>query len=164
MRHLTLYPAESLHWRPEIGMSNGEGVGLGGRPERIRKGANPMVSNITVVFNFIISQWSLTPQAFKDAVLFAALTKCVLAVIWWTTRMLVAKFPANATLSVFQGLLDTRAAKLVVLVLDITLIDVFLFFACVALLDLHRGFSIFSLWTGAVLVPPRLHGDGGAQG
>ena len=71
----------------------------------------------------------------------------VLAVIWWTTRMLVAKFPANATLSVFQGLLDTRPAKLVVLVLDITLIDVFLFFACVALLDLHRGFSVFSLWT-----------------
>jgi hypothetical protein len=112
--------------------------------------ANPMVSNIAVVFNFIISQWSLTPQAFKDAVLFAALTKCVLAVIWWTTRMLVAKFPANATLSVFQGLLDTRPAKLVVLVLDITLIDVFLFFACVALLDLHRGFSVFSMWTAAL--------------
>jgi len=93
-----------------------------------------------------ISQWSLTPQAFKDAVLFAALTKCVLAVIWWTTRMLVAKFPANATLSVFQGLLDTRPAKLVVLVLDITLIDVFLFFAFVALLDLHRGlFDLFAV-------------------
>jgi hypothetical protein len=37
-----------------------------------------------------------------------------------------------------------------VLVLDITLIDVFLFFACVALLDLHRGFSIFSLWTATL--------------
>src|SRR6267154_483884 len=104
-------------------------AGSGSAPEK--EEANPMVSNITVVFNFIISQWSLTPQAFKDAVLFAALTKCVLAVIWWTTRVLVAKFPANATLSVFQGLLDTRPAKLVVL-------------------DLHRGFSIFSLWTAAL--------------
>jgi hypothetical protein len=37
-----------------------------------------------------------------------------------------------------------------VLVLDVTLIDVFLFFACVALIDLHRGFSIFSLWTAAL--------------
>ena len=25
-----------------------------------------------------------------------------------------------------------------------------IFFACVALLDLHRGFSIFSLWTAAL--------------
>ena len=109
-----------------------------------------MYSNIVVVFNFILSQWSLTPQAFKEAVLAAALAKCVLAVIWWTTRMLVAKFPANAALSVFQGLLNTRPAKLAVLVLDITLIDVFLFFAGVALLDLHRGFSVFSLWTAAL--------------
>ena len=109
-----------------------------------------MYSNLVVVFNFIISQWSLSPQAFKDAVLWAALVKCVLAVTWWTTRMLVAKFPANSALSMFQGLLHTRAAKLVVLVLDITLIDVFLFFAGVALLDLHRGFSVFSLWTAAL--------------
>ena len=58
-----------------------------------------MYSNMVVVFNFIISHWSLTPQAFKEAVLVAALAKCVLAVLWWTTRMLVAKFPANATLS-----------------------------------------------------------------
>src|SRR6266849_6725552 len=127
-----------------------KGAGWAAVRERIRKGANPMSSNIVVVFNFIISQWSLTPQAFKEAVLAAALAKCVLAVLWWTTRMLIAKFPANATLSVFQGLLNTRAAKLVVLVLDITLIDVFLFFACVALLDLHRGFSVFSLWTAAL--------------
>jgi hypothetical protein len=109
-----------------------------------------MYSNVIIVFNFIISQWSLTPEAFKEAVLAAALAKCVLAVLWWTTRMLVAKFPLNATLSMFQGLLNTRPAKLVVLVLDITLIDVFLFFACVSLLDLHRGFSIFSLWTAAL--------------
>jgi len=109
-----------------------------------------MYSNTIIVFNFIISQWSLTPQAFKDMVLVAALTKCVLAVMWWTTRMLIAKFPANATLSVFQDLLNTRPAKLVVLVLDITLIDVFLFFACVSLLDLHRGFSFFSLWTATL--------------
>jgi hypothetical protein len=109
-----------------------------------------MYSNLVVIFNFIISQWSLSPQAFKDAVLFAALAKCVLAVVWWTMRVLVAKFPANAAISMFQELLNTRPAKLVVLVLDITLIDVFLFFACVSLLDLHRGFSIFSLWTATL--------------
>src|SRR5690242_19131474 len=109
-----------------------------------------MYSNLVVVFNFIISQWSLSPQAFKEAVLYAALAKCILAVTWWTMRVLVAKFPANPTISAFQGMLNTRPAKLVVLVLDITLIDVFLFFACVALLDLHRGFSIFSLWTAAL--------------
>jgi len=51
-----------------------------------------------------------------------------------------------------------------VLVLDITLIDVFLFFACVALLDLHALLDLFAVDRGAVLVPPRLHGDGGAQG
>ncbi len=101
-----------------------------------------MYSNLVMIFNFIISQWSLSPQAFKDAVLAAALAKCVLAVIWWTTRVLAAKFPSNPALSTFQTLLNTRPAKLVVLVLDVTLIDVFLFFAGVALLDLHRGFSV----------------------
>ena len=109
-----------------------------------------MYGDLVIVFNFIISQWSLTPQAFKDAVLAAALAKSVLAVIWWSTRMLVAKFPANSALTAFQAVLATRPAKLIVLVLDITLIDVFLFFAGVALLDLHRGFSIFSLWTAAL--------------
>ena len=109
-----------------------------------------MYSNLVLVFNFLISQWSLSPQAFKEAVLTAALVKCVLAIVWWTTRVLVAKFPLNSTLAIFQKLLDTRPAKLFVLVLDVTLIDVFLFFAGVALLDLHRGFSIFSLWTAAL--------------
>src|SRR5437773_2841053 len=83
MRHLTLYPAESLHWRLEIGMSDTERAEPGGRPRqgRFRKGENPMYSNIVVVFNFILSQWSLTPQAFNEAVLAAAFAKCVLAVI-----------------------------------------------------------------------------------
>jgi hypothetical protein len=109
-----------------------------------------MSSNLVIIFNFIIGQWSLSPQAFKDAVLYAALAKCVLAVIWWTMRVLVVKFPSNAAVALFQEMLNTRPAKLVVLVLDITLIDVFLFFAGVALLDLHRGFSVFSLWTAAL--------------
>ncbi len=109
-----------------------------------------MYENLVVVFNFIISQWSLSPQGFKDAVLYAALAKCVLAVLWWTMRVLVAKFPASEAATGLQLLLNNRVAKLVVLVLDVTLIDVFLFFACVALLDLHRGFSIFSLWTAAL--------------
>ncbi len=109
-----------------------------------------MYENLVVVFNFIISQWSLSPQGFKDAVLYAALAKCVLAVLWWTMRVLVAKFPASEAATGLQLLLNNRVAKLVVLVLDVTLIDVFLFFACVALIDLHRGFSIFSLWTAAL--------------
>jgi hypothetical protein len=109
-----------------------------------------MYGDLVVVFNFIISQWSLTPQGFKDAVLAAALAKGVLAVIWWSTRMLVTRFPKNTALTAFQTVLATRPAKLIVLVLDITLIDVFLFFAGVALLDLHRGFSIFSLWTATL--------------
>jgi hypothetical protein len=71
-------------------------------------------------------------------------------VAWWTTQMLVAKFQKNAALAVLQKMTNTRPAKLVVLVLDITLIDVFLFFAGVALLDLHRGFSAFSLWTATL--------------
>jgi hypothetical protein len=107
-------------------------------------------TNLVVIFNFIISQWSLSPQGFKDAVLYAALAKCILAVLWWTMRMLVNKFPASDAASGLQILLNNRVAKLVVLVLDVTLIDVFLFFACVALLDLHHGFSIFSLWTAAL--------------
>ena len=28
-----------------------------------------MTSELVIVFNFIISQWSLSPEAFKDAVL-----------------------------------------------------------------------------------------------
>ena len=109
-----------------------------------------MWADLVVIFNFIISQWSLSPQAFKDAVLIAALLKSVLAVLWWTMRMLARKFPASDSVSQVQAMLNNRPAKMVVLVLDITLIDVFLFFACVALLDLHRGFSIFSLWTAAL--------------
>lgn len=115
-----------------------------------KEAVNPMYENLVVIFNFIISQWSLSPQGFKDAVLYAALAKCVLAVLWWTMRVLIAKFPASEAATGLQLLLNNRVAKLVVLVLDVTLIDVFLFFACVALLDLHRGFSIFSLWTAAL--------------
>jgi len=107
-------------------------------------------SNLVIIFNFIISQWSLSPQGFKDAVLYAAFAKCILAVLWWTMRVVVAKFPASDAASGLQILLNNRVAKLIVLVLDVTLIDVFLFFACVALLDLSRGFSIFSLWTAAL--------------
>jgi hypothetical protein len=109
-----------------------------------------MYTNLVVIFNFIISQWSLSPQGFKDAVLYAAVAKCVLAVLWWTMRVMVAKFPASDAASGLRILLNNRVAKLVVLILDVTLIDVFLFFACVALLDLHRGFSIFALWTAAL--------------
>jgi hypothetical protein len=109
-----------------------------------------MQSNLVIIFNFIISQWSLSPQAFRDAVLYAALAKCVLAILWWTMRVLVTRFPASYAASGLQVLLNNRVAKLVVLILDVTLIDVFLFFAGVALLDLYRGFSIFSLWTAAL--------------
>lgn len=109
-----------------------------------------MYSNLVIIFNFIISQWSLSPEGFKEAVLLAALAKAVLAIIWWMTRILVARFPGSSALSAFHTMLATRPAKLMVLVLDITLIDVFLFFAGVALLDLHRSFSVFALWTAAL--------------
>lgn len=109
-----------------------------------------MYTNLVVIFNFIISQWSLSPQAFKDAVLLAALLKSVLAALWWIMRVLATKFPGSDGLSRLRAVLNNRPAKMIVLVLDITLIDVFLFFACVALLDLYRGFSIFSLWTAAL--------------
>lgn len=111
-----------------------------------------MWGDLVIVFNFLISQWSLSPKAFKDAVLIAALAKFILAVVWWTARVLAAKFPENALMSVFQAALATRPAKLVVLILDITLIDVFLFFAVVATFDLYRGFSIFSLWTATLFL------------
>ena len=137
---------ESLHSR------EASGVRASGRGEAQEEGVNPMsmYENAVIVFNFIISQWSLSPQAFKDAVLYAALAKCVLAVLWWTMRVLVAKFPASEAATGLQVLLNNRGAKLLVLVLDVTLIDVFLFFAAVALLDLSRGFSIFSLWTATL--------------
>src|SRR5215510_1172153 len=115
---LTL-PRGSRGWRPPTGSE----------PEE--EGGNPMLDNLVIIFNFIISQWSLSPQAFKDAVLFAALAKCVLAVLWWTMRMLVTKFPASEAATGLEVLLNNRGAKLLVLVLDVTLIDVFLFFACV---------------------------------
>ena len=109
-----------------------------------------MKSDLTVIFNFILSQWSFTPGAFKDAIINAALAKFLLSGIWWATRFLVGKFPANQALSVVSILLNTRPAKLVVLILDVTLIDVFLFFAAVSLLDLRVQFSFFSLWSAAL--------------
>ena len=109
-----------------------------------------MKSDVTVLFNFILSQWSFTPAAFKEAILNAALAKFVLSMLWWMTRLLAARFPQNAALSVVNRLFRTRAAKLVVLVLDVTLIDVFLFFAVVALLDLRAQFSLFSMWSAAL--------------
>src|SRR5262249_11841603 len=58
---------DSLHWA---------GVAGGGGRRKWKTttiGANPMYTNLVIVFNFILSQWSLSPQAFKDAVLYAAL-------------------------------------------------------------------------------------------
>ena len=109
-----------------------------------------MKSDIAYIFNFLISQWSFTPAAFKDAIINAALAKFVLSVVWWLTRLLVTRFPQNAALSAMAGLFRTRPAKLVILILDVTLIDVFLFFAVVALIDLRAQFSLFSLWSAAL--------------
>ena len=109
-----------------------------------------MKSDLIYIFDFIIKQWSFTPDSFKDAILNAALAKFVLSGIWWATRFLVAKFPANQAVSVVSGLLDTKPAKFVVVVLDVTLIDVFMFFAAVALIDLNKQFSFFSLWAAAL--------------
>lgn len=109
-----------------------------------------MKSDLEIVFNFIISQWSLSPQAFKEAILSAALAKFTLSMIWWMTRFLVAKFPRSAAISAVSGVLATKPAKLVVLILDVTLIDVFVFFAVLAMRDLHLQFSYFSLWSAAL--------------
>lgn len=109
-----------------------------------------MKSDLEIVFNFIISQWSLSPQAFKEAILSAALAKFTLSMIWWMTRFLVAKFPKSAAISAVSRVLATKPAKLVVLILDVTLIDVFLFFAVLAVRDLHLQFSYFSLWSAAL--------------
>jgi hypothetical protein len=116
----------------------------------LRIGRRQMKSDLTIVFNYIISQWSFTPDAFKSAIINAALAKFVLSLFWWLTRFLVARFPRSTSLSLLNRMLDTRPAKLVILVLDVTLIDVFLFFAVVALMDLHVSFSYFSLWTAAL--------------
>ena len=109
-----------------------------------------MKTDLAIIFNFIISQWSFTPQAFKEAIINAALAKFTLSVIWWVTRFMVHKFPKSATISVVSSMLNTRPAKLVVLVLDVTLIDVFLFFAVVSMIDLHAQFSYFSAWSTAL--------------
>jgi hypothetical protein len=109
-----------------------------------------MKSDLVVIFNFILSQWSFTPAAFKDAIVNAALAKFLLSAFWWITRFLVGKFPSNQALSAISALINTRPAKLVVLILDVTLIDVFLFFAVVSLLDLRVQFSFFSLWSAAL--------------
>jgi hypothetical protein len=109
-----------------------------------------MKSDLGIIFNFIISQWSFTPQAFKEAIINAAIAKFTLSVIWWMVRLLVAKFPQSRTMNLVSRLLNTKPAKLVVLVLDVTLIDVFLFFAVVASIDLRNQFTYFSLWSASL--------------
>ena len=109
-----------------------------------------MKSDLAVIFNFIISQWSLSPQAFKDAIVSAALAKVTVSVIWWVTRFLLGRFPGSGALSFASRMLRTQAARLVVVVLDVTLIDVFLFFSVLALRDVQLQFSYFSLWAAAL--------------
>ena len=111
-----------------------------------------MKSDLSIIFNFIISQWSLTPETFKNAIINAAVAKFTLSVFWWMARFLVAKFPKSAAISLLSRGLNTKPAKLVVLILDVTLIDVFLFFAVVATLDLRTQFSVFSLWSAALFL------------
>ncbi len=109
-----------------------------------------MKNDLGIIFNFIISQWSLSPQAFKEAIVSAALAKFTLSMIWWATRFLVGKFPRSLAVSFASRILGTKPAKLVVVILDVTLIDVFLFFSVVALRDVHLQFSFFSLWSAAL--------------
>jgi hypothetical protein len=109
-----------------------------------------MKTDLGVIFNFIISQWSLSPQAFKEAIVSAALAKFTVSIIWWATRFLVGKFPKSIAVSFTSRILSTKPAKLVVVMLDVTLIDVFLFFSVVALRDVQLQFSFFSLWSAAL--------------
>lgn len=109
-----------------------------------------MKSDLVYIFDFIIKQWSFTPESFRDAIVTAALAKFVLSAIWWGARFLVGKFPQNNAVSVISGVLNTKPAKFIVVILDVTLIDVFLFFAGIALIDLNREFSYFSLWSASL--------------
>src|SRR5258708_17728469 len=66
----TLWPAESLHWRAEIAMGESEAQaglppGIGSASEK--KQTNPIVSNITIIFYFIIPLWCLTPHTVTQA-------------------------------------------------------------------------------------------------
>ncbi len=109
-----------------------------------------MKSDLVYIFDFIIKQWSFTPDSFRDAIINAALAKFVLSAVWWATRFLVGKFPQNNAVSAMSAVFNTKPAKFIVVVLDVTLIDVFLFFAAVALLDLRQQFSYFSLWSASL--------------
>jgi len=109
-----------------------------------------MKNDLAVVFDFILQQWSFSPQRFKDAIINAALAKFVLSALWWVTRFLVSKFPQNPVLSLLDRVFKTKPAKFIVLMLDVTLIDVFLFFAVITVVDLAHQFSIFSLWSATL--------------
>ena len=109
-----------------------------------------MRNDAAYIFDFIIRQWSFTPGAFKEAIVNAALAKFTLSAVWWGARLLVNKFPGNEAVSALNTLLNTKPAKFLVVVLDVTLIDVFLFFAVVTIIDVSREFSFFSLWPAAL--------------
>lgn len=109
-----------------------------------------MRNDAAYIFDFIIRQWSFTPGAFKDAIINAALAKFSLSVIWWGARLLINKFPSNEAISAVNALLNTKPAKFIVVILDVTLIDVFLFFAVVTIIDVSRDFSFFSLWSATL--------------
>jgi hypothetical protein len=109
-----------------------------------------MLNNLEYIFRFIISQWSLTPEAFKEMLLSAAMAKIIISVCWWVARLWGSHFPRDKVPALLIAFFHTKPVKLVILVLDFTLMDVFLFFSVVALKDLRVQFSMFSLWASAL--------------
>ena len=109
-----------------------------------------MLNNLEYILKFIIGQWSFTPETFKETLVSAAMAKIGISVIWWIARLWGSKFPRNQVPALVNAFFKTKPMKLITLILDFTLIDVFLFFSFVALKDLRMQFSQFSLWAATL--------------
>ena len=87
-----------------------------------------MLNNLEYILKFIISQWNLTPEAFKEMLVSAAMAKIIISACWWIARLWGSRFPREKVPALLNAFFNTKPVKLVTLVLDFTLIDVFLFF------------------------------------
>lgn len=109
-----------------------------------------MLNNLEYILKFIVSQWSFTPETFKETLLSAAIAKIIISVCWWIARVWASRFPHDKVPGLVNAFFKTKPMKLVTLVLDFTLLDVFLFLSVVALRDLRLQFSYFSLWAATL--------------
>jgi hypothetical protein len=109
-----------------------------------------MLGDLEYILKFIVSQWSFTPESFKQTLVNAAMAKIAFSFCWWIARLWGSKFPQDKVPALVNAFFNTKPVKLVTLVLDFTLIDVFLFLSVVAVKDLRVQFSYFSLWAAAL--------------